>query len=56
MQCTAIPSLNIQIQDDLGIATWVPAVGEGVDLGPFYRLGRGMFQQLQGVVWAHVNR
>ena len=36
--------------DHLGITAWVPAVGEGVDWGPFCRLGRRVFQQLAGVM------
>ena len=28
----------------------VPAIGGGVDWDPFHRLGRRVFQQLQGVV------
>ena len=50
VQCSQIPGLNIQIQDHLGITAWVPAVGQGVDCGPFHRLGRRVFQQLPDVV------
>ena len=45
-----IAGLNVQIQDHLQIAAWVPAVGGWVYWGPFHKLGRGVFQQLQGVV------
>ena len=49
-QGIVIPGLNIQIQDHPGITDWVPAIGEGLDWNPFCRLGRRVFQQLQGVV------
>ena len=45
-----IPGLDVKIQDYPGIAAWVPAVGGRVDLDLFHRLGRRVFQQLQGVV------
>ena len=50
MQGGVIPSLSVQIQDHLRIAAWVPAVGGGVDRGPFYTLRRRVCQQLPGVV------
>ena len=50
VQSGVIPDLNVQIQDHLGITAWVPAIGGGVDWGPFHRLGKRVFQQLPGVV------
>ena len=49
-QGSMIPGLNVQIQDHLGIAAWVPAADGGVEWGPFHRLGRRLSQWLQGVV------
>ena len=50
VQGSVIPDLNVQWQDLLGIVAWVPAAGEGVDWGPFHRLGRWVFQWFPGVV------
>ena len=45
-----IQGLNIQIQDHPEITLWVPAISGGIDWDPFHRLGRRVFQWLQGVV------
>ena len=51
VQGSVIQGLNVQIQDHPGIAAWVPAIGGGgVDWDSFHRLGRRVFQWLQGVV------
>ena len=50
VQGSVIPGLNVHIQDNTGVTAWDPTVGEGVDWGPFHRLGRRVFQWLPGVV------
>ena len=50
MQGDVIGGLDVQNQDHQGIAALVPAIGGGVDWDLFHRLGRRVFQQLQGVV------
>ena len=51
VQGGVIAGLNVQIQDHPGITAWVPVIGGGVDCDPFPRLGRRVFQWLQGVVF-----
>ena len=50
VQGSVIYGLNVQIQDHLGMAAWVPAIVGGVDWDPFHKLGGRVFQQSQGVV------
>ena len=50
VQDSMIPGLNVQFQNCIGITVCVPAVGKGVDWGPFCRLWRKVFQWLPGVV------
>ena len=50
MQSCVIPGLNVQIHYHLGITSGVPATGGGVEGILSHRLGRRIFQLLQGAV------
>ena len=45
-----ILGLDVQMQDHPGITARVPATGGGINWNIFHRLGRRVFQQLQGVM------